>query len=152
MEPTTTASTQPDFFTDSAIEFFTINDIVDYQFYDAETAVTFIYTIDEMIDAFITRIIDDEIPLSALLLLHLGSALGEAYKLIFNGQWYFNENVERWVVQFTMPGGDIFEVNVFSKIMKRFENGDEDLVSYMFDTIKALFLERLEEGEGGLGG
>ena len=125
-------------------EFFRLNNLADLQFHDGETALGFIYESDDMVELFVKSFAARNSEIPPLLIYHFASALGEAYRLIFNGSWVYKEKNERWVVEFTMPKGEIMAANVFYKVENRFLNGDEDSLVYMFESLKAMYLGQLE--------
>lgn len=145
MPETRDPKTSEDLFTEKALEFFEINGIP--EFTTPEEALTLIQSTDDIIEFFIQKFAEEQIPLSDELVLQLGSAVGTAFLVLFKGRWVFSEAQGRWVVEFATPKQSVMEVNVFHKIEKRFENGDEDSISFYFDGIKNLYLQEAAEVE-----
>ena len=99
-----------------------------------DTAVGFVRAMDSVVESSTAN--DNKI--SQERFLQLGSAVGEAFIIIFGGKWKFSEQQMRWVVACSAKNGDIIDVNVFNKLRKRIENGEEDSISYFFDNNKAI--------------
>lgn len=145
MPETRDPSTNDELFTEKAFEFFELNGIP--EFTTPEEALTLIQSADDIIEFFIQKLGEEGIPVNDELILQLGSTVGTAFMVLFKGRWLFSEAQGRWVVEFVTPKGSNMEVNVFHKIEKRFQNGDEDSISFYFDGIKNLYLQEAAEVE-----
>ena len=83
-----------------------------------------------MIDELIHTAWPEEPPaLLDNMILLWGSFLGEAIIKTLGGEWI--ESTDGWCVQI----GDL-KIMVFNKIKKRFLNGDEDSISYYYQSLK----------------
>lgn len=139
MDNTKNPQTNSDVFITKAAEFFRVNSLP--ACVSSEETVGFITAVDELIDVFLRQFAEEHLAPSEEFVLQLGSALGTAFLMLFNGEWHFSPSQNRWVVRYPMPQGDMYEVNVFNKIEKRLKNGDEDSISYMFNELRAAYLK-----------
>lgn len=106
---------------------------------DKPNAEIFVETLDQGLDILIPSIPEKEKEKAfGMYIMLIGSTLGEMFKIIFNGDWYFSEKQNRWVISVKNKNGEETELNVFNKIEKRFLNGDEDSIKYYYDNIKRI--------------
>ncbi|KKS96409.1 hypothetical protein A3B05_02795 [Candidatus Giovannonibacteria bacterium RIFCSPLOWO2_01_FULL_43_160] len=114
-------------------------------FVSKKDAVEFIESFDPTIDALVQSMEESGAAYSTETILLFGSTLGEAFRIVFGGQWHFSEKQERWVVVCKMKDGSDIEMNIFLKTEKRIVNGMEDSVTYYFQlTKKMIDGERLQ--------
>lgn len=66
----------------------------------------------------------------------LGSIFGEAFIVVTEGFWLYSSIPERWVVTFLHQDGDDINVNIFAKLEKYLEKGEEDSLTYFFKQIR----------------
>jgi hypothetical protein len=145
MNPTKNPETSPELFLDSAAEFFVRYGITQFAYTDPETAVAFILNVDTLVDLFLGQLAEEQSSYSETLILELGSALGGACNMLFTGAWQYSVVQERWVVSFLLPNNDPVELNVFHKLEKRFENGDEDSITYLYNSLREVYLNEAEK-------
>ena len=129
-------------FTQKAKEFFVNNKTP--EFTSTVEAGAMISAADPLVDIYVQKLTAEGVTYSDQLILEFGSALGEAYKMLFLGEWNFSPSQERWVILFTSPKGSLYEVNIFNKLRKRFDNGMEDSIQYYFDMLKKMYLEEAD--------
>ncbi len=142
MQPTLEYTTNPELFSAVALAFFADNDLTAYT--DPSEALQFILAVDEIVELYTARLAADEMALPEELVVQLGSALGEAFIVVFGGVWEYVESIGRWQVGLVLPSNDSISINVFHKLEKRFENGDDDSISYLFEMIRKVYLEEMD--------
>lgn len=101
-------------------------------FENKEQAGDFIETFDGAVDALVSEMKDMVTTYSDETILLFGSALGEAFRIVFDASWKYSDTQERWVVSRRTFKGDNVDFNVFNKIEKRIENGMDDSIGYYF--------------------
>lgn len=139
MDLTRNPETDWDIFVEASGAFFSMNNLP--VFIMPEEAIGFVQACDDLIDFYLRKLAEEGDSYSDVLLLQLGSVLGYAFLLIFQGQWFYSESQARWVIQCTSLNGDVLELNVFHKIEMRFKNGREDSILYYFEGIGRIYLE-----------
>ncbi|MEX0917911.1 MAG: hypothetical protein WDZ93_02045 [Candidatus Paceibacterota bacterium] len=103
-------------------------------FQNKEEARAYVESVDGIIDAAQS----DGNTLHTERIIQLAAALGEAFIILFEGEWKYDEEWERWVVACATNAGDPVHLNVFNKLEKRVANGDEDSISYYFEGTQSL--------------
>jgi hypothetical protein len=139
MEQTRDPNLTPEFFSNKALEFFTIFN--SQPFTDWEGALEFIDAADVLADTIITAMQEGATAYTDDTLVIFGSPLGEAFKILFGGGWHYAEEQERWVIRTKTPERDRMDINVFNKFEKRLVNGMEDSISYYMRGMAKMLLE-----------
>lgn len=142
MQPTREPDINTEFFLAAAQAFFADNGLVAYT--DPSEALQFILAVDEIVELYTARLAADEMALPDELVVQIGSALGEAFIMVFGGVWEYVASASRWQVGLVLPSNDSISINVFHKVEKRFENGEEDSISYLFEMIRKVYLEEMD--------
>jgi len=141
MDETRNKNLNPVFFVEKAQELFRIlNNSI---FKDKNKAEEFIKSFDIIVDTLIAQMKESGTVYTKETILLFGSSLGEAFCIVFNGNWKYSEKQQRWIISCNTKDGDPAELNVFHKLEKRIENGMEDSISYYFDVNKKLLLGEL---------
>ncbi len=140
MDETRDKSKDANYFLDYAKRFFVTLKIPMFQ--EKESALGFVDSLDPTIDLLTDSLKESGYSYSIETILLLGSSLGEAFRLIFNGQWSFSEKQGRWIIAIQTKDGSSMEMNVFRKIENRIINGMEDSILYYYQSTKSL----LEKG------
>jgi hypothetical protein len=128
-----------EFFTEQAENWFARNKTP--EFTSTDEAIGMISAADGLVDIYLSQLAVDNSTYSDYLILEFGSAIGEAFKMLFLGEWQYSEPQGRWLIAFTSPQGSIYEINIFNKLQKRFDNGMEDSIQYFYDTFKKMYLD-----------
>ncbi len=126
---TTNQTLEPKVFREFANIFFQLNNLSADFSVEASTAMLEvadqaadnlrIYTDDELYTRMIT----------------LGSIFGEALCVVKNGNWVFEPKDKRWMVIYETSNKTNIKANVFNKLKKYIENGDDDSLNYFFSAL-----------------
>lgn len=139
MDITRDPRTSPVIFRESYEKFFSSLHIP--LFTTAEQAADAISILDQIVDAIEKRIKEEGLTYSEETILRIGSVIGEASKVCFNGLWYWSEKQGRWVIRYSTVNKDITEANVFRKVEKRFELGMEESIQQFFQMQSKIYRE-----------
>lgn len=142
MDQTRNPDTAPEMFAQKAAEFFSL-----FQFDIFTTkkrAEEFINALDKINDNFRAQILTTESTYSEEMTLLLGSAFGEALRLVLDGQWKYDTKQERWVISRAAQNGDLVDMNVFHKIEKCLSRDSDDSISYYFGMLKSVLAGEME--------
>ena len=104
LDQTIDRNLKSDFFTKEASRFFAALNIS--MFKSREQAGDFIETFDNAIDALVSEMKDMATAYSDETILLFGSALGEAFRIVFDASWKYSDTQERWVVSRKTLKGD----------------------------------------------
>lgn len=107
----------------------------------AEEAYALVDAFDGLIDVLNDQMKSAGQTYTEKTILIFGGLLGEAFRLIFQGSWYFSVKQNRWVIRVLVDQEEI-EMNVFNKIEKRLTRGMEESIRYYFDGIVSMFLQK----------
>lgn len=139
MNPTQDPHTDASFFTSCAEDWFLNNKTP--KFATTHEAIGLIQAADPLVDIYQRQLKEENATHSDQLILEFGSAIGEAFKMLFIGGWKYSDAQERWVISFTTPQGSTSEINIFYKLQKRFDNGMVDSIQFLFDGMRNMYLE-----------
>jgi|GEM_PF-2359066 len=142
MNPTQDPQTDASFFTACAEDWFLNNKTP--KFATTHEAIGLIQAADPLVDIYQRQLEEAGATYSDRLILEFGSALGEAFRLLFIGEWKYSASQERWVISFTTPQGSTSEINIFYKLQKRFDNGMVDSVGFLFEGVRKMYLEEAQ--------
>lgn len=143
MDITHDPNAEAEYFTQRAKDWFSNNKVP--EFTNTDEAIGMISAADRLVAIYIKQLEDAHSTYTSELITEFGSALGEAFKMLFLGEWKFSNTQNRWVVTFVSPAGSTYDINIFHKLEKRFENGMEDSIQYLFDGLKSMYLQQAKD-------
>ncbi len=65
-----------------------------------------------------------------------GCYFGQVLTVVLGGKWKFSPEHKGWLIELIASDGTIARANIFSKIAKRFKNGQVDSLSYYYQMMK----------------
>lgn len=142
MNETRDPKQDPQFFSSTAQHF--VDQLELPMFKTKEEANGFIRALDNTIDVLVAHMQENNMNYSDSTILNFGSVLGEAFRVVFGGQWKFSEGQNRWVIVTKTKDGSRAEINVFNKLQKRIENGMEDSITYYFQMLQKTLVGELD--------
>lgn len=68
-------------------------------------------------------------------IISMGSFLGEAFRHLYGGRWEWDDHWKSWGVTFPLGRGGEDAAFVFSKVQKRFVDGEDDSIAFMGEVV-----------------